>query len=257
MTRMLQTIAGFNPIFLNGDLHGLRYDVDALAEAFLAEGRKTPRDVVSGIFEYNARGMGKSRWGDKTPYYALHLDKLVDWWPDARIIHLVRDGRDVALSLFGRRHDFSAYNIFYAAQYWKQYVDVCRAQGARLPAGQYLELRYEDVLDDKPAALARVCDFLGVRSPVATTGAHRLKTVRKDNQGKWKNALGAWALRVFESEAGDTLAACGYPLACPGQRQRLPRPLRAVYHLHTQAATRLYRLLGRNRRKLRYVAPAP
>ena len=76
MRRLLNTLHDFNAEFLDTDLHGVKFDVEALAEAFLAEGRASVRDVVAGIFEHNARGQGKSRWGDKTPYYALHLDTL-------------------------------------------------------------------------------------------------------------------------------------------------------------------------------------
>jgi len=259
MRRLLRTLHDFNAQFLDTDLHGVKFDVDTLAQSFLAEGRANIRDVVTGIFEHNARGLGKARWGDKTPYYALHLDKLVEWWPDARIIHLVRDGRDVALSLFGRKHDFSVYNIYYAAQYWQKYVDVCREQGCRLPPGQYLELRYEDVLNDKDAAMRTVCDFIGEPMPLSapqvvglSAASRQLKTVNRNNQQKWRQALNTWQIRVFESEAGATLEQSGYPLMT--SPRRLPLPIRAFYRLHNKLVIRLYRTLGRNRRKLIFVA---
>jgi hypothetical protein len=259
MRRLLQTLHDFNAEFLDTDLHGVKFDVETLAQAFLAEGRASVRDVITGIFEHNARGMGKTRWGDKTPYYALHLDKLTEWWPDAKIIHLVRDGRDVALSLFGRKHDFSAYNVYYAAQYWQKYVDVCREQGRRLPPGQYLEIRYEDVLNDKDAAMRTVCDFIGERHPDDTPrreteldeASRQLKTVNKDNQEKWRRALNTWQIRVFESEAGATLRQSGYPLLTSARR--LPLPIRALYRLHNDFSIKLYQLVGRNRRKLNFV----
>lgn len=259
MRRLLQTIDDFNPIFLYGDLHGLKFDVDQLTDAFLSEQRASVRDVINGIFEHNARGRGKTRWGDKTPYYALHLDKLVEWWPDARIIHLIRDGRDVALSLFGRKHDFGAYNIYYAAQYWQKYVDICREQGRLLPAGQYLEIRYEDILNDKPAAMRAVCDFIGEPYPDTSVQdistqpkiARQLKNVNKENQGKWRHTLSAWKIRVFESEAGSSLQQFGYPILTTARR--LPLPVRALYRMHNALAMKLYQLIGRSRRKLNFV----
>lgn len=259
MCCLLRTLHDFNAEFLDTDLHGVKFDVETLTHTFLGEGRTSVRDVISGILEHNARGMGKTRWGDKTPYYALHLDKLISWWPDARIIHLVRDGRDVALSLFGRKHDFSAYNIYYAAQYWQKYVDVCREQGSYLPAGQYLQIRYEDILNDKEAALRTVCDFIGEPLPdnenhistATSLASQHLKTVKKDNQGKWRNALTAWQIRVFESEAGASLRQLGYPLLTSAHR--LPLPVRALFRLHNLLSIKLYKLLGRNRRKLNFV----
>ena len=259
MQHLLQTIHNFNPIFLYGDLHGVKFDVDQLTDAFLADGHASVRDVIAGIFEKNAAGLGKTRWGDKTPYYALHLDKLITWWPDAKFIHLVRDGRDVALSLFGRKHDFSAYNMYYAAQYWQKYVDVCREQGSRLPAGQYLEIRYEDILNGKDAAMCTVCDFIGepypdaaqTPDPTQAAAARKLKTVNKDNQGKWRHALNAWQIRVFESEAGSTLLQFGYPVLTSARR--LPLPIRALYRMHNALAIKLYQFIGHNRRKLNFV----
>ena len=56
-------------------------------------------DLVRAIFEEYAKGKGKSRWGDKTPTYVLDLDLLCRLFPNCRVIHLVRDGRDVAVSL--------------------------------------------------------------------------------------------------------------------------------------------------------------
>ena len=61
--------------------------------------------IFAGLFEKNAAGEGKLRWGDKTPYYVLHMPMLLGRFPGAQFIHLIRDGRDVALSLFDRRHD--------------------------------------------------------------------------------------------------------------------------------------------------------
>lgn len=260
MHHLLQTINDFNPIFLYGDLHGLKFDVARLTEEFLSEGRSCVRDVVAGIFEHDARGRGKPRWGDKTPYYALHLDMLVDWWPDAKIIHLIRDGRDVALSLIGRRHDFSVYNVYTAAQYWSKYVDTCRAQGARLPSNQYLELRYEDVLNNKQNALQTVCEFIGEPYPSEgelenvkqTEIARQLRNVNKNNQGKWQRTMNAWQIRCFESEAGSSLEQFGYHLV--SSKRRLPLPVRALYRLHNSLSIRFYRFTGRNRTKLNFVS---
>ena len=253
MHRLLQAIHTFNPTFLYGDLHGLKFDVDRLTLEFVAEKRCSIPAVIQGIFEKNAAGMGKIRWGDKTPYYALHLSKLATWWPNAKFIHLVRDGRDVALSLFERQHDFRAYNIYYAAQYWQQYVDECQNQGRRLPAGQYLEIRYEDILDDETSAIHAICDFIGEFCPTtlppvdpdADAATRKLNTVRHDNKEKWRNRLTPWQIRVFESEAGESLQKLGYQLTTSSKR--LPLPVRVLYRMHNALALKWFELLGKNR----------
>lgn len=249
--------------FLHTDLHGLRFDGDELAREAVAQGRGTMRDIISGLFEKNAAGEGKPRWGDKTPYYVLHIPKLLEWWPDAQIIHIIRDGRDVALSMFARKHDFRAYNVYHAAKLWEQYVETGHELGQAVPPGQYLELRYEDMIGDQRAALQRICSFLGEaysddlleykKSGEAGKTPLLQRPVKKDNQGKWKQAMTPWQIRVYESAAGRALERFGYALTTRGKR--LPLPLRAFYRWHNAIATRWFRAFG-PRKKL-WLPPSP
>ena len=66
-------------------------------EAILARPIATYRDFVEAIFQAT-RILGKPRWGDKTPFYTPDIDVLHRIFPDAKFLHLVRDGRDVVLS---------------------------------------------------------------------------------------------------------------------------------------------------------------
>lgn len=241
--------------FLDTDLHGIRFDIGRLATELHVEGRRTVRDVVAGLFEKNAAGEGKARWGDKTPYYVMHIPKLLEWFPDAQFIHLIRDGRDVALSLFARKHDFGVYNIYYAAKYWQQYVETGREHGAKLTGDQYLEVRYEDILGAPESSLRRICQFLGeafVESvvdfkPAGEAGKTPLlqKGVQSDNAGKWRTALSPLQIRLFEAGAAGTLEACGYDLVAPNRF--LPRPVRGLFWVHNRAVRRLQRLGQRGR----------
>lgn len=144
---VLEAMYRQNREFLETDLHGLQFDIDNLARELHAEHRQTIPSIITGLFEKNARGEGKARWGDKTPYYVLHIPKLLEWFPNAQIVHLIRDGRDVALSLMGRKHDFRIYNAYCAAEYWKRYVDQGREFGQALNKDCYYEIRYEDLLN--------------------------------------------------------------------------------------------------------------
>lgn len=250
--RVLRAMEAQSAEFLHTDLHGLKFDVETLAQAFVDEGRHTMRDIITGLFERNAAGEGKPRWGDKTPYYVLHIPKLLEWWPDAQIIHIVRDGRDVALSMFARRHDFRAYNTYQLARQWEQYVEGGQEQGRQIPASQYLELRYEDMLVDQKAALQTICAFLGEiysddlleykKAGIAGKTPLLQKPIQKDNQDKWKHDMTPWQIRVFESGAGETLKKFGYTLTTSGKR--LPLPLRALYRWHNALASRWFRVFG-------------
>lgn len=231
--------------FLEEDLHGLKFDADNLAKQFHAEGRHTMPAIISGLFEKNAQGEGKARWGDKTPYYVMHIPKLLEWFPDAQIVHLIRDGRDVALSLFGRQHDFGVYNAYFAAEYWESYVERGHALGKMLAPHQYFEMRYEDLLAKPEESMKTLCDFLGeaysdtlfdtnsVETPGKTPLVHQ--PIKADNAGKWRTRMTPGQIQAFESVAGNTLRQFGYELVTAGNPPSLP--VKAAYRLHNRLLT--------------------
>lgn len=248
--RVLEAMYRQSREFLDTDLHGLKFDIDTLAAELVADGRRTMRDLISGVFEKNAAGEGKPRWGDKTPYYVLHMPALLNWWPDAQFIHIIRDGRDVAMSLFARKHDFDVFNTYFAARYWEHYVEVGHRQGANLPAGRYLEIRYEDLLADQRTTLVKVCNFLDVgfveslmdykKAGIAGKTPLLQKPVQKDNAEKWRTAMSPAQIRLFEGGAAAALRRHDYAMTTPGTR--LPLPTRAWYRWHNTLAARYYRL---------------
>jgi hypothetical protein len=229
-----------SPAFLDSDLHGIKFDIDRLARELYEENRSSMPAIISGIYEKNARGEGKVRWGDKTPYYVLHMPRLLEWFPDAQIVHIIRDGRDVALSLFGRRHDFSVYNVHIAAKYWQQYVEVGCETGVRLGKNVYMEVRFEDILSDPDDTLKKICTFLGEEyddrmfdlQPAVNPGKTPLvyQPIMAENKEKWRHEMSLWQIRVFEAAAGDTLERLGYRRRT--KSRRLPFPVRALYRAH-------------------------
>ena len=158
--KVLQAMYKQSSDFLDTDIHGIKFDIDRLTTQFKQEGRNTIAALISGLFEKNAQGEGKHRWGDKTPYYVLHMKTILQMFPDAQFIHLIRDGRDCALSMLERKHDFGVYNIFFAAKYWEIYVELGRQMGRELSNKVYQEIRYEDLLDNPKIVMQNVCHFL-------------------------------------------------------------------------------------------------
>lgn len=102
-------------------------------------------------------------WGDKNPHYAHPhnegcLETIVELWPGARFIHIIRDGRDVVTSgLRGVWKDFDSVH-----RMWTSHLDIGCTFGRALPAGQYFELRYEDLVRDDVDVARRMFDFLGI-----------------------------------------------------------------------------------------------
>lgn len=111
-------------------------------------------DGVQGDY---ARERGKRRWADKTPLYALSLDFITRVFPDCQVVHVIRDGRDVAVS---HRKRFGYWSSVKSAVKWPKYIAAARAAGSRLPPDRYYELRYESVVDDTEKALRGLFEFL-------------------------------------------------------------------------------------------------
>jgi hypothetical protein len=215
-------------------------------------------DAVRAVFAAYAATRGKPRWADKTPGNVLHVSLLAELFAEAVVVHLIRDGRDVAASFL--ELGWSA-TIEEAALHWKLRVQRGRRAGAALPAGRYLELRYEELVSDPAPPLQRFCRAASVpfdpamldHRPVAdevvrTTshpGYHRhlAEPVRPDVRD-WRRDLDADAVARFELIAGDLLGSLGYERAAhrPSARVRLDVVRRrAAWYAH-----RLARKAGRS-----------
>src|SRR5262249_30235846 len=117
---------------------------------------------VSALFDLYGLKRGKRLVGDKTPGYARNLDTLHALWPSAKFVHLIRDGRDVCLSVLSWQRArgwkegqglarFSAWAelpLCAAALWWDWHVRLAREAGGAFEPGVYAELRYEDLVAD-------------------------------------------------------------------------------------------------------------
>jgi hypothetical protein len=182
------------------------------------------RFAVSAPFEAYTAAQGKSRWGDKTPLYLRFVDELHAVWPEARFVVLVRDGRDVALSV--KRVPFGANNAWAAAQTWAHGIRLGQAAERTYP-DRVLTLRYEDLVAEPAPQVARLCEFLGLPFEDDMLAIERTDPakIHKDQAdwftnvwagintsavGKWKREMSPRDQRVFSSVAGPELEALGY-----------------------------------------------
>jgi hypothetical protein len=99
---------------------------------------------------------------DKHPGYSLHVRTIKQFLPRARFIHIIRDGCDVAASMMAvhSKMGFAPARLHGAAKKWNTFVRAAR-QAAEF-GGEYLEVRYEEFLDGKTDAYARVLEFCGL-----------------------------------------------------------------------------------------------
>jgi hypothetical protein len=230
----LEIITGFHtwPDF-HLDAPALRTAVDRLAPA-------SPAEAARAFYRAYAHRFGKEQWGDKTPTYGGELPRIASLLPEARFIHIIRDGRDVVLSV--RNLWFRPADTLEAcARDWATRLAQTRALGAGVAS--YLEIRYEALVAFPENTLREVCRFLdlpfdarmlqyhvGAAARLAEHQAryaadgrllvskderlHNQRFVtappRPDRIGRWKTELTGEEVRRFEAVAGEWIERLGY-----------------------------------------------
>lgn len=211
-------------------------------ERVLAHPIRSYADLLRAVFGEYARARGKPRWGIKTPGYVENLDALWKLFPGCRIVHIVRDGRDVALSL--GRVSWGSSHIPRIAEDWKWKTLLGRKMGAMIGA-HYLEVHYEDLVRDPGPALRRICEFLGedydpamleyhhdarAEMPEQSLQWHRSSVSRPDPAKvfAWKREMPVVDQMLFEDIAGVALETFGYELM--RRAPTLASRLRRVYY---------------------------
>jgi hypothetical protein len=205
-----------------------------------------PFDVPAGIrcfYALYAAKFGKHRFGDKTPAYREHLRLIEDLLPEAHFIHVIRDGRDAALSnrtVWWRREGSPSVGEY--AREWAESIVSVRRQASGVQ--KYLEIRYEDLVTRTRKVLFQVCDFLelpfedrmesfylGAASRMSelkdlyqNDGAlmayrqeriqiHRLTSFPPDSSRvySWRAQMTQQEIEEFKLHAGDLLTSLNYP----------------------------------------------
>lgn len=206
-------------------------------------GRLHPFSVQAGLrlfYRLYARLHGKSQWGDKTPVYAHHMLNIHKVLPESYFIHIIRDGRDVALSL--RSVWFSpGRDMVTLARKWCD--DVLAARHAGKQCRNYLEIHYEDLVQRTAEVLNEICVFLELTMEASmldyyVSAPRRLDELRDQLQpdgvtlitkqvrlrqqrlvqrppdaervGRWRKEMQADEVRAFEDVAGGLLKELGY-----------------------------------------------
>lgn len=111
-------------------------------------------EFVETLYGYLVKKTSKTIWAEKTPENIFFIEKFVQHFPDAKIIHIVRDPRDVILSLHKRGH-----SRFSAAKVWL--TSVASIQGIKANKN-FLEIRYEDLIEEPDRIFLKVCSHLKI-----------------------------------------------------------------------------------------------
>jgi len=218
--------------------------------------------AIAEVYRAYAAKCGKDLWGDKTPSYVTHIYALHRLYPRAKYVHIIRDGRDVAMSIV--RQWWGANNFLSAIRYWQSCITLATRQLRMLPDNQFVEVRFEDLVDRPKAELERICDLLGITveermlneyGRIWDTLHPRYRAIHpklggplsKEQCFKWKRHLSKADQAIAYEVAGETLAALGYETGCTGHLLRIPRK---VYHrLNESVKWRGARAIRRLRRE--------
>jgi hypothetical protein len=184
-------------------------------------------EAIGAVYAVYAEECGKPRWGDKTPMYMQNLSLLERLFPDARFVHLIRDGRDAALSFLAMPRGIVTETWMHPATpadfacQWRTEVAAARRLGRRV-GRRYLEVRYEDVVDDVEPVLHAICDFAGLEYEPAmadyagkvdvSANPHQLRLRQPPTKGvrDWRVQMSPDDVAAFEAVAGDLLRELGY-----------------------------------------------
>lgn len=199
-------------------------------------------DFLRIFMEEMCRQQGVKRWAETTPEHLLYLRRIKETIPNALIVHVVRDGRDVALSWeklsqIRRLPGDRKRSAMAAAIYWEWFVTRGQKVGRTLGA-DYMEVYYEDLVRKPAEVLEKVAPFIehdldyekiiqvGLGSVVAPNTAY--KGEERSPIGRWKTDFSPEELATCEALIGSTLRDLGYEPATEAGRKPTPPGLAAM-----------------------------
>jgi hypothetical protein len=219
----------------------------------IVAGPPTLGSAIGIVLRAYADRFGRSRWGEKRPGYYRHLDVVMRLFPDAQIVHVVRDPRDCAASL--SEMPWWKRPIYHSLSAWAQAVDYTDEAMRKWP-GAVTRIRYERLVADPEAELLALCVALDEEydpamaeperlAPAVVPGKHWHRSTRTtpttERVARWRDELQEWEAALCESVLGGRMSAFGYELSGAGRPpvQHLARYAYVHTGLSTLRAARL------------------
>lgn len=206
----------------------------------------TTGDCLRVFMEEVAAKQGVDRWADCTPDHLLYVRDIKREIPNALIVHIIRDGRDVALSYARQGWENHlpwdrSQSLEVAALYWSWIVSEGRKLGSAL-GKDYIEVRFEELVHNPRNPLSRVSEFIDQELDYDRIQRVAIGSVRAPNTsfpggnngnfnpvGRWKTKISRSQLSRLEFLIGDRLQELGYEVSqascSPNMRLRIMRKL--------------------------------
>jgi hypothetical protein len=174
-------------------------------------------DLLRAMFAAYAEHQGKPHAGDKTTDNALYFDWLGDAFPQSRFVHIVRDPREIAMSLALQSWNFRG--VAGAAHRWVEHVGAARRAAVSL-GPRYLEVRYERLVAEPERELRRICDLAGLafepgmldyRDGALPDPHHaRSREALQTDTRRWQDEMSRDDVATVEAIVGPLLDVSGY-----------------------------------------------
>jgi hypothetical protein len=194
-------------------------------------------EAIRAVYRLYTSHRSKRRYGDKTPEYVCSMRTISGLLPEARFVHLIRDGRDVARSLCAAA-GFGLPDLASALLFWERRVITGRKQGERLGSSRYREVRYEDLTSDPEGVLRDVCAFVELDYQPEMLGYYnrvdeilvgvpghqhhrRLRQAPVTGLRDWRRDLSASDIGFADALVGPVLGSLGY------ERSTIPATIRS------------------------------
>jgi hypothetical protein len=202
-------------------------------ELRLLAAERTERGLFATFMRIYADMASKPVMGEKTPTHLAHVDTLLEWYPDARVIHMLRDPRAVYVSDRHRRRTkgrkpytwlmkvpllLETYLLLLTSVTWRRALRR-HAEYQRRHPGRYLLVRFEDVVLRPNETVPRIFRFLGVAMPadfesVQLSAAHGMRSssegIDPDAADRWRERIHPFAKRWLELFLGRQMRRFGY-----------------------------------------------
>ena len=192
--------------------------------------------VFTAYYDLYLKFRNKQRWGCKSTFMIHHADRILDKYPAAKLLWLVRDPRDVAVS--SKKSVFNPCHPYLTAELWNKQQQLGHDLEQRLTKNNLLRLRYEDLITQPENWCHKICEFL--EEPfdpamlrffetddakkgggLSESWVNHSRPIMSDNFGKFRKALSQQEIEWIEAASGPLMKELGYPLEYPDQQQKI------------------------------------
>lgn len=223
-------------------LHVLDIDWVSLRREFDSGDSTYPR-LFALLEQQVAERHGKSRWGDKSLHTEQYADPILAAYPDACILHMMRDPRDRFASVIARWKARRG-GVGAGVAEWRGSARLAARNVAQYP-DRYRVVRYEDLVRDPDTVMREVCEFIGAlydpamldmegapefrkQGSNSSYGPRRVGTISTDSIGRYVSVLSPDQIRFIDRRVGTLMAGFGYEMTETSNRPSLTYAVRTL-----------------------------